>query len=696
MVPSIKVAVSDDFLRCFAAIPPAKQKSVVKFVTRFRENPTSGGINYEKIRDAADDNLRSVRIDQDYRGIVLKPERGDVYCLLWVDKHDDAYEWARRRRAAIHPEAGNIQIYESSQVGETVASSQAEGSTGLFASLRDRELLRLGVPDEAIVSVRAVDSLEALDALQGKLPVDAYEYLYLFAAGESYETLVADRELPPKVDVTDFAAALELDATKRQFVVISDDADLQALLSAPLATWRVFLHPSQRRLVERDWNGPVRVLGGAGTGKTVAAMHRAVWLARHRFASREGKPILFATFTRTLADDIRAQLRALASPGELARIEVVNVDQWATGILRRYGYAYRPLFDERDRRRAWESALTRKPESPDLSDAFFRTEFERVVLAKGCETLEDYLKVSRVGRGVQLSRAQRQAIWPVFAEYRSQLTAHKLREPEDAYRDALTKLQSDAVNLGVHTVVIDETQDLSAAALQLLRAAVPAGPNDLFLVGDAHQRIYRHKVSLSAVGIDIRGRGRRLRINYRTTDEIRRWATAQLEGCSIDDLDGQSDSLRGYKSLTHGPSPDVRTFASRADERAAILACIGELRTNGVADSGICLVTRTNPEADEYAAWLTSTGASVHHLSGETADDQEASGIRVATMHRVKGLEFDAMIIAGYRGPENLAKQFADEGDAGSIADSVTAERSLLHVAATRAKRFLTVCELRS
>ncbi|MGH8170973.1 MAG: UvrD-helicase domain-containing protein, partial [Steroidobacteraceae bacterium] len=273
--------------------------------------------------------------------------------------------------------------------------------------------------------------------------------------------------------------------------------------------WRVFLHPTQRRLVERDWNGPVRVLGGAGTGKTVAAMHRAVWLAR-KYADIPGRPVLFTTFTRTLADDIRGQIATITTPAERDRIEVMNIDQWALSILRRAGYRHELLFDEHRRRALWARALTRKPDGKERSDPFYRAEYERVVLPQGCESVDDYLRASRVGRGGQLSRAERRDIWPVFAEYHAQLRSANLREPEEAYRDALALLKRDGTSLGIRSAIIDEAQDLSPAALALLRAAVPEGANDLFLVGDAHQRIYRHKVTLSRVGIDIRGRGRKL------------------------------------------------------------------------------------------------------------------------------------------------------------------------------------------
>lgn len=690
MQKTVKVALSDDFLRAFAAIPRDRQQAVVKFMAIFRQNPMSPGINYEKINDASDPRMRSVRIGIDYRGIVLKPDQGDVYCLLWVDKHDDAYDWARRHKVSIHPEIGTIQVLESSQIEAVAPGLQRVLPDGLFAELKDRELLRLGVPQQLLQTIRVIATVEQLEANQTNLPDDAFEALYLFAAGESYESLVREREAPAKVDVEDFAGALERDGSKRHFLVITEDLDLEAILAEPLARWRVFLHPSQRKLVERDWNGPVRVLGGAGTGKTVAAMHRAVWLAR-KLADAPGKPVLFTTFTRTLADDIRSQLATITTPAERDKIEVANIDQWALSILRRAGYRHDLLFDGAKRRDLWARALTRKPDVGQFPDPFYQAEFERVILPQGCESVDDYLRASRVGRGRQLSRSVRRALWPVFAEYRAQLRSANLREPEEAYRDALAILKREGTSLGIRSIVIDEAQDLSPQALALLRAAVPKGPNDLFIVGDAHQRIYRHKVVLSRVGIDIRGRGRKLRVNYRTTDEIRKWAVAQLANCTIDDLDGQPDALVGYQSLSHGQEPEVVASASRSDERSMIEAAIARLKSEGIPMRSVCLVTRTNAEAEEYSEWVRSTGCETLKLDRGTPDDQDKAGIRVATMHRVKGLEFDAVIIAGYRTPDYYADAFGEEEDAGVMLDNLTSERCLLHVAATRAKSFLLV-----
>ena len=694
MQKMVKVALSDDFLRAFAAIPRGRQQAVVKFMATFRQNPMSPGINYERINDAADPRMRSVRIGIDYRSIVLKPDKGDVYCLLWIDKHDDAYDWARRHKVAIHPEIGSIQVLESAVDEATdTGAEEPEKKAHLFDALKDRELLRLGVPEERLPAVRRLQTVEQLEANDARVPDDAYEALYLFAAGESYETLVLEREVPEQVDTDDFAGALERDSSKQHFVVITDDVDMEAMLAEPLALWRVFLHPSQRKLVERDWNGPVRVLGGAGTGKTVAAMHRAVWLSR-QLADVPGKPVLFTTFTRTLADDISSQLATITTLAERDRIEVVNVDQWALSILRRAGYRHELLFDGNRRRSLWARALTRKPDFAQFPDPFYQAEFERVVLPQDCESVDDYARASRVGRGRRLTRAARREIWPVFAEYRAQLRAANLREPEEAYKDALAILKREGSSLGIRSIVVDEAQDLSPAALELLRAAVPEGRNDLFIVGDAHQRIYRHKTVFSRVGINIRGRGRRLRVNYRTTDEIRKWAVAQLADCAIDDLDGQPDTLMGYQSVAHGPPPEVVASGSRAEEQRAIENALVRLKEEGIPMRSVCIVVRTNNLATEYADWVSSTGRETLKLDRSTPDDQGKPGVRVATMHRVKGLEFDAVIIAGYRSPEYYSVQYGQEEDAGVLLDNLTSERCLLHVSATRAKRFLMVSRL--
>lgn len=689
-----KIAMSDDFLKSFAAVPRSHQQAVLTFVAKFRQNPMATGINYERINDAADANMRSVRINDNMRGIVLKPDVGNVYCLLWVDQHDAAYQWARRHRVAIHPDVGSIQVYAVEEIAEEAAATEAVPVTraGLFDALKDREIRRLGVPDERLAAVRAITVEDELDALEPLLPDEAFEALYLYAAGETYENIIGERAAPSEVDQSDFSAALERDSTRRHFVVLTDDSDLEALLAAPLERWRVFLHPSQRKLVDRDWNGPVKVTGGAGTGKTVVAMHRAARLAR-QYAELPGRPVLFTTFTKTLAEDIRQHLQLLCTPQELEKIQVVNLDQWASGLLRRFGYPHGLLYSEAERRRLWQAAMSAMPVGLDYSVQFMRAEFERVVLPQGCETADDYMRAKRIGRGGQLGRSQRKALWPVFAEYRAQLQAANLREPEEAFREACQLLRKEKPALGIRAMVVDEAQDISNAAFELIRTAVSPGENDLFIVGDAHQRIYRHKVVLGRVGIEVRGRSRSLKVNYRTTDEIRRWACAQLEGCTVDDLDGQVDTLRGYRSLTHGDAPDVIESESTQTDFTHLKTILEQLQGDDMEMRQVCITGRTNDDIDRIAQELKHQGVACLKLENTVADDPAVPGVRLATMHRIKGLEFSVVIIAAYKGAAQYAEQFSRDEDAGVTEDTELSERCLLHVAATRAKRNLFVLE---
>ncbi len=699
------VAISQDFLGAFAQIPKGPQKQVMEFVTKFRSNPFSSGINYEKINDARDANFRSVRMGQDYRGIVLKPDSGDVYVLLWVDKHDAAYDWARRHRCNIHPETGSVQLLETTHVLEDEATAvppacPTAAPVPLF-TLRERELARLGVPEERIDEVLALTCEAELEALESRLPKEAFEALYLLAAGLSFEEVEREYGAASEtiVDTSDFAAALRRDHSQRHFVVVDEEHDLQAILEAPLEKWRVFLHPSQRRLVQWNVAGPIRVLGGAGTGKTVVAMHRARWLVRHQLKER-GRKILLTTFTANLATDIQSNLRRICTPEELERIEVTHIDAWVARFLKSQGYPHQIVYDNDDRyRRCWELALDNKPAELDLPDTFYREEWERIILPQRVTDRQQYFRAKRTGRGVALNRMQRAAIWPVFEEMRIGLHQQGLRTSDDATSDAADLLDGRDVYLPYDAVVVDEGQDMGQQVMTLIRKLVPAGPNDLFIVGDGHQRIYRRRFALSQCGIEVRGRSRKLRINYRTTEETRRFAVALLEGQPIDDLDGGDDSADGYRSLLHGDAPVVEGFPDSQSEARWVVETIQALLANetgegqaAVTTADIGIVARTHAQLSDFEQALNSAGLPLLKLSRSQADNRNREGIRLATMHRIKGLEFRYVFIVGVNdGVVPLRNAIAHTEDETERRAGELNERALLHVAATRAIRGLWV-----
>lgn len=704
-----KVALGDGFLQAFAAIPRSKQKAVMSFVSKFRSNPRAPGINYEVIRNARDTNFRSVRIDQDYRGVVLSPEQGNVYILLWVDKHDEAYTWAERHRCQIHPTTGSLQLFEvehefeqPEEVSVPITVEKLEQQyekvdTKPLFELDDETLLSIGVPQERLALVHSLTSELELEKSEPRLPIEAFEALYLLAAGTPLKDIIQEYSVSKQnipVDIKDFEKALDHPATQRRFHVPEDEQELGRMLNAPLEHWRVFLHPSQRQLVEREWKGPVRVLGGAGTGKTVVAMHRARWLVSQPEWPKNAR-LLFTTFTSNLALDIADNLRIICTPEQVQRIEVINLDAWVSQFVKRNGYQSSIIYPGgRDKHytKCWSKAMALADGELGFPDSFYQEEWQRVILSQQVRSRQEYFAASRIGRGVALNRRQRAQIWPVFEEMREQLARGGFVTVEDAVYYALELLQQGDDKRSYHAVVVDEGQDFAAEALSLLRALVPEQYNDMFIVGDAHQRIYQRKTSLSQCGINIMGRGRKLKINYRTTELIRRYATALLENVEIDDLDGGIDGTKDYRSLVLGQAPIVQNFNDLSSEGQWLVENINHLQNSGLSLSEICIVTRTNSLCGTYEEILQSYGLATHTLSRQKVDDRSKEGVRLATMHRIKGLEFRCVMMVGINhGVVPLSKAIKASQDVVEQRLTDINERALFHVAATRAVRYLYI-----
>jgi superfamily I DNA/RNA helicase len=688
----VTVAISQDFFQALCAVEKSHMKQVGEFMQKFRAHPESPGLHVEPIQSARDKKLYSARIDQAYRAVVAKPNP-NVYVLMWVDHHDDAYRWAERKQLSVNPETGAVQIWDVEAVEAATAS--VDGKQGaLFAAFKDKHLLRLGVPEELLPLVRSMDIDADLEAAEGELPAEAYEALYQLAAGYTVEQVLRDmqkpEEAPAPIDTTDFAAALQNEDSKRRFYVVESDQELADMLAAPLEQWRIFLHPKQRQLVRMRANGPVRVLGGAGTGKTVTAMHRARYLAEEVFNKPDDR-VLLTTFTKNLATDISDNLRKLCTDEKAwARIEVRQLDGWVSNFLRTQGYKPDVVFDADND--AWQNALTMAPSDSGLPEGFYRAEWESVVQAQNITTVEKYLGAPRIGRGTRLSRDLKKKVWAVFQEYRTQLNENGKKEFIDLIRDARQVIESKRLKLPYRAVIVDETQDMSAEALRLLRTIVEPGENDLFLVGDAHQRIYRHKVSLGKCGIDIRGRGKKLKINYRTTDEIRKFAVRLLEGRPIDDLDGGEDDQKGYMSVSHGGVPEVKKLDDAVEEFAFLRDRLAAMQADGVALESSCLVARTKKLVQDYGQHLRSAGYSVYEVKRDIPEQRDRPGIRIATMHRVKGLEFDHVFVAAANdGVVPLSLALAEADDQITARDAETAERALLYVALTRAKKSVLI-----
>lgn len=677
-----RVAISDDFLTAFAALPRQKQGKATEFFNKFRTNPNAPGINLEKIEGGKDGNIYSVRIDEAYRAIVFRCPDSSTFVLLWVDHHDEAYAWAKHKKCGINRTSGALQVYEVENIN---APEETPDKSYLFSKYSDAQLVRLGLPEEQILMVRRIETLESFHALKNKLPDEVYEGLEWLAHDFDYDEVIKllYEDNQSSVDANDFAAALQTDSSKKSFVVVDGEDELRRIMAEPLEKWRIFLHPTQRRIVYADVSGPMRVLGGAGTGKTVVAMHRARRLAE---ILPQGKRILFTTYTKNLADDIRENLRKIATVEQMKKIEIINLDAWVSAFLREQGYAYKISYGD-DLDRVWREAIASAGGSLDFTKNFYIDEWIKVVQVQEAYTKDKYLKATRVGRGLRLDRIKRAKVWAVFETYMGLMEDQKLRDAEYAMYECRIILEKQYAYGSYDHIIVDEGQDLSPSAYRLIRAlAGKAHRNDIFIVGDAHQRIYRNKAVLSQCNIDVRGRARVLRINYRTTEEIRKYAFGLLKGIAFDDMDEAYDEGDNCQSLTHGDMPVKQCFKTPEAELEYIVKEIRALEASGVAHKDICLVARTHKLIDAYKAGLRQNQIDVFEIKANKVDDRSTDGVRIATMHRVKGLEFNYVFAAGVNNkalPNGVRSDFSDDV---SLEEFESGEKCLLYVALTRAR----------
>lgn len=683
MTENIKVAISSDFLTAFAKLPRQVQGKVTEFVNKFRNNPMSPGLNYEKLNSGSDKKIYSVRIDDTYRGIVVRQPESGVYLLLWVDHHDEAYRWAARKRCEVNPQTGAIQVFDMQTVAEKTSTPE---KVSLFVKITDEELLKLGVPKAQLEYVRSFDDKEAFYKAKSTFPHDAYEYLSWLVEGfEVNEVLeLAAEEYTSPSSSEDLAAALDAPVTLKSFVVVEGEEELRRIMAEPLEKWRVFLHPTQRKIVKKDFSGSARVLGGAGTGKTVVAMHRAKYLA----SRCEGQErVLMTTFTANLAADIRENLRKICSLEELRRIEVIHLDAWVNQFLRESGFSaqigYTDVIDP-----LWEKAVLLANTDLPYDVSFYEEEWNRVVIAQETLTLEKYVKATRNGRGTRLDRKKRIQVWKVFECYQNLMKENRVRDINTAMYESTRLLLTTGKSTRYANIIIDEGQDFSDNAYRLIRAmAGEEHPNDIFVVGDSHQRIYRNHPTLSKCGINVRGRSSILKINYRTTEEIRKHAFALLNGISFDDLDDEVDLGDKCQSLTHGEKPVITNFNNANDEFEFIAQEIKSLKANGVELTDICVVARTKKLVEDYIALFTKVGIRSYAIKRNKADDRNFDGLRVATMHRVKGLEFKYVFIVAVNNRILPLPSAINKTDAISELESITSEKCLLYVAMTRAQK---------
>ncbi|MFE1854701.1 UvrD-helicase domain-containing protein [Streptomyces sp. NPDC059489] len=691
-----RLGIHRDFLMEFAGLEKHVQKRVFEVFEKFAA-ATHAGLHLEKLTHQRDPRLRTIRITDFWRGVVLKSDQGDGYLLLKVLPHDKANHWAANHRASVNAASQGIEIRDDVALErattELWAATRQDGARLFVESAYPDKVLRsLGIDAEIIPIVRLIPDEAHLEALHRVLPEQQYDVLLGLASGMSPEAV--DREVVQVYaaatrDVIDQAAD-PLDAAmfhaRGRIALVSGTEELHEILGRPFDAWRVFLHPSQYRIAyQESYRGPAQVLGGPGTGKTVVALHRALHLARRLLADAPDGSILLTTYTRALAAELERCLGLLVADDRLrAKITVINVDALAYDVVRgtQGGNPVKLVTDQKEITARWARIIRRL--NLDFADVFLDQEWRHVVLAQGLRSPEAYLKAPRHGRGTALPPIQRLQAWRAIEAFEEQL--HQLGER--TFLQICAEATSGLAEPPFRHVIVDEAQDLHPAQWRFLRALVPEGRDDLFIAGDAHQRIYGNKVSLRSLGISIIGRSHRLRINYRTTHEILEWASSLLTGIPVDSAD-EDASLAGYRSTLHGRRPTLARYASKAEEIAAAVAQVAEWTSSGVAPEDIAVAVRFIQLGRDVATALERAGLPAHVL-GSSAP---GAGVRIATMHRMKGLEFRCVAVLGVSEgivPMRAAITPADV-DPQQHQEDIATELSLLFVACTRAREDLLV-----
>ncbi len=671
--------IADTFTDSLAKLTGEEQKAVKTTAFDLQLNPANPGMSFHKLDKARDKNFWSVRVNSDIRLIVHKTN--DSLLLCYVDHHDKAYQWAERRKLETHPKTGAAQLVE---IRETVQEIRipsyktdyepVQTKPALFAGVAEEVLLSFGVPVEWLDDVRNADE-DSLLVLADHLPGEAAEALLELATGGQ-----------PRIPVTTTQIIdpfVHPDA-QRRFRIMTDADELARALDYPWDKWTVFLHPAQRQIVEKDYSGPSRVSGSAGTGKTIVALHRAVYLARKHPDAR----VLLTTFSEMLANALRTRLRRLISnePRLVERLEVHAIDAVCKRLYEKQlgptKIASRDIIQQ-----LLKEASSSVPDSK-FTSRFLLGEWESVVDAWQLQSWEAYRDVIRLGRKTRLPEKHRTVLWSIFEKVKVGLQQEGLVTRPEMYVRLAEKI-GERRHTPFEFVVVDEAQDISVAQLRFLAALGGDRANSLFFAGDLGQRIFQTPFSWKSLGVNIRGRSQTLRINYRTSHQIRMQAD-RLLGPELMDVDGNVEDRRGTVSVFNGPAPDIRVFDAIEEEVDAVSAWLKDKAGEEIAHHEIGIFVRSAAQIERAKSAANQSG-----IPFEVLDDQmetTTGKMSISTMHLAKGLEFRAVAVMACDDEiiplQERLESVADDAD---LEETYNTERHLLYVACTRAREHLLV-----
>lgn len=682
----MRLLIGDKFFDSFIQLPKRIQKKVVEFQDKFKDNRKSAAINLESISTFKDQSLRTARIDQKYRAIIGTIKGREDYYILWVDNHDEAMAWAENKTFEWNDVTNTPQLYTVETAEKEVETEpnwakiygyEEPKKNEAITSLSEEELLKMGVPDKLVNEVNQIDSFAKLEKMEERLPDDVFENLFYLLDGVTYSEVIDEVEQSKQSEDGDSLAF-------KRFYVEVDDELLERMLEGDLEKWSLFLHPSQRSLVNKDFNGEVKVTGGAGTGKTVAAIHRLKYLVDKYSSSRN---ILFATYTNALKRNLESQIGKLNI--ESSQYDLSTIDAAAQNLGKSFGIlsensTITELSNSISSKDVWDKVLETEVSSFDAD--FLIDEANQILYYYDLTDRRAYFNQTRFGRGTPITRKQRLEVWKLFEKYQEYKSENEIIDRYELFNKVSAYLNEHPEKRPYQHVVLDEVQDCSNVEVRFIRSLADEGENDLFLVGDPYQSIYGKKVVFSQAGVNIRGRrSKKLKVNYRTTEEIKKYALSALKGVTYNNFDGEEENLHGYVSIFHGKVPLYQTFDSKNDEHEFILNRIREITEsdNNVSLSNVVIATRTKESYREIMSQLHKAGIEYFDIRDETGN---RNGVHLCTFHSLKGLEYKAVILADVNDRTCPQKPFGYQDWSEEKKESyINSEKSLLYTAMTRA-----------
>jgi superfamily I DNA/RNA helicase/mRNA-degrading endonuclease RelE of RelBE toxin-antitoxin system len=705
------VLMHDLFENSYNDLDGSVRSRVLTFMVKLQQDPDATGLDFKRPKGAANKHVRTARVNDNYRAVLVNAGADDDNSTLWlvaVKKHDDAYKFAETLTLQVNEKTGAAELYDPVALGDALDNARTESASSagadprMPASVSQADLERFGVASDVAAELKQVTTEDALQRLIEALPASQSNAVLDLAFGKDpqdvWNDLVIDE--PGPIDVDDLETALKRPLSRLSFTAVDGDneEELQAVLEGDFAKWRVWLHPLQRKLATHEgWNGPFRVTGGAGTGKTVTAIHRARFLAKQLDSTGADAKVkvLFTTFTRNLPRTIEGQLIQLAGPSITDRVHIINIDSLARAVLAGTdsGRVYvnsTKIASDGQIEQLWRTAVQGCKNSWDAN--FLNEEWSEVVLGNAIADEAAYLRVARSGRSQRLSRPQRSDVWLAIEKFQLLMRAQGLGTFTEWASRAATALAADPTlrdQFGYRHAVVDEGQDFHPAHWKLLRALIPSGTDDLFIVGDAHQRIYGKPAPLSRFGIETRGRARRLTVNYRTSREILRWCLG-IADADADDLDASSDTLAGARSVFGGPEPESLGFKSKSEEDKGIVAKIEQWIADGYSRSDIAVFVYERNDVREISESLHAAGIDAEVVNESTKEEKLGDVVRVMTMHRAKGLEYRAVAM-GRLGSKSFPPYYVQQKHGDEREQEEKKLLRVLYVAGSRARERLAL-----